>query len=71
MTFFVVHLPKGDVPILIKFNHAEFSTVHIPKGYIKTKEGYYKSSCYKSDVKNPIIFNLDLTIGSAVDLVVL
>lgn len=68
---FIVHLPKGDVPVLIKFNQAEFSTIHIPEGYVKTKEGYYKSSSYKSGVKNPIIFNLDLTIGSTVDLLVL
>ena len=68
---FIVHLPKGDVPVLIMFNHAEFSAISLPKGYMKTKKGFYKSSCYKNDVKNPIIFNLDLTIGSTVDLLVL
>ncbi len=68
---FIAHLPKANVPILIKFNHSEFSTVHLPKGYTKTKEGHYKSSSYKNDVKNPIIFNLELTMGSTVDLLVL
>ena len=68
---FIVHLPKEDVPVLIKFNHAEFSAIHVPDGYSRTKEGFYKSSSYKSGVKNPIIFNLELTIGSTVDLLVL
>ena len=67
----IVHLPKGDVPVLIKYNHAEFSKIHVPKDYSRTKEGYYKSSCYKSDAKSPIIFNFDLTIGSTIDLAVL
>lgn len=68
---FIVHLPKEDIPVLVKFKHKEFRAISIPEGYVRTKEGYYRSSSYKEGIKSPIIFNLDLSIGSTVSMLVL
>lgn len=57
-------LPEEEVPVLVKIQNSMLCTVQIPGNYTQFGNNAFASPSYSPQAQNPIIFDLDVSMGS-------
>ena len=56
-------LPNEEVPVLVKINESWLCSVSLNKGLKKIAPNTFANASYSSNSKDPITFNLDVSMG--------
>jgi hypothetical protein len=59
-------LPSDDVPVLIKIEDSWLCSVKMPSSLKKISENTFANAAYSKDIKNPMIFDLDVSLGNII-----
>jgi hypothetical protein len=59
----IIILPDDDYPVLVKINESWLCSVNLNKGLKKIAPNTFANASYTSNSKNPITFDLDVSMG--------
>jgi hypothetical protein len=59
-------LPKNDTPILVKIQDSWLCSVKVPSSLKKVGDNTFANAAYSKSAKNPLIFDLDVSMGNIV-----
>jgi hypothetical protein len=62
----IILLPADDVPVLIKIEDSWLCSVKMPGNLKKISENTFANSAYSRDARNPLIFDLDVSLGNII-----
>lgn len=62
----IILLPANDVPVLVKIEDSWLCSVKMPANLKKVSENTFANSAYSKDAKNPLIFDLDVSLGNII-----
>lgn len=62
----VVLLPSSDVPVLVKIEESWLCSVKLPSSLKKISENTFANGAYSKDAVNPLLFDLDVSLGNIV-----
>jgi hypothetical protein len=59
-------LPSSDTPVLVKIQDSWLCSVKIPSSLKKVAENTFANAAYSKNAKNPLVFDLDVSMGNIV-----
>jgi len=59
-------LPNNDTPILVKIQDSWLCSVTVPSSLKKVAENTFANAAYSKNAKNPLVFDLDVSMGNIV-----
>jgi hypothetical protein len=62
----IILLPSNDVPILVKIADSWLCSVKMPGSLRKISENTFANAAYSKDAKNPLLFDLDVSLGNII-----
>jgi hypothetical protein len=62
----IILLPDEHTPVLVKIKDSWLCSVKMARALRKIDEGTYATPAYSPDAPNPLVFNLDVSVGSIV-----
>ena len=62
----VIVLPDASVPVIVKIHDSWLCSVKMPAAFKKIGESTYASESYSANAKDPMKFNLDVSMGNIV-----
>jgi hypothetical protein len=62
----VILLPREDVPVLVKVNESWLCSIHLSRSLQKIGESTFANAAYLQNNKNPLTFDLDVSLGKIV-----
>jgi hypothetical protein len=62
----IILLPSADVPVLVKIADSWLCSVKMPGSLKKISENTFANAAYSKDAKNPLLFDLDVSLGNII-----
>jgi hypothetical protein len=62
----IIVLPSDEIPVLIKIEDSWLCSVKMPSNLKKISENTFANAAYTKDAKNPLIFDLDVSLGNII-----
>ena len=60
----IIDMPPDDIPVIVNITDSWLCTVEVPRTYHRISENTYANSSYSPNSPGPLVFNLDVAMGS-------
>jgi hypothetical protein len=62
----IILLPSDETPVLVKIEDSWLCSVKMPSNLKKISNNTFVNAAYTKDAKNPLIFDLDVSLGNII-----